>query len=238
VFRPIGSGGLTLWTTGATAEDDRSLSGWSLRDKMHWDDNGTWEDVFRQRIIGLSIRGEANAEGSDLISTIDQQGDGHADDSDIAQRFITGFNPGGYTPTAVERRLTNRNDSTTTPTVSVHSHTPDGPEVASFTGPAALDENTTKNYTFTPSAGSHLAASTLHWLRVQSGSDVRVVRARGELTLNTAADGWNIGTMVNVDDLTAEAIQSKRMKFRLKGVAAPPTRAVLCIAPSRLLSTA
>ena len=222
VVRPIGSGNVALSTTGSTAEDDRSLELWTIRDKFQRDTQGSWVDSGITRNFRLAIRGTVNTEGDQLISTIGQAGAGHTDEADVAQRFTTGFNPGGYRLTTVELRLTTRNDSTAVPTVTVHSHSPTGPEVAALRGPATLEQNTTENYTFAAPDGAILSPSTLHWLRIEAGSDVRIVNASGSPTLNTAADGWAIGRMVNVDDLSATGIQSRLLKFRVRGEAAPP----------------
>ena len=223
VFRRLGSAQTHISVTDQTTDDTRSLNDWSLRDSMHWNNSGTWQETGETRVIRLSLRGEANAQGATLISTIAQaEASGFTTESDVAQRFTTGFNPGGYSLTSVDLRLNTRNDATTTPTVTIHSHTPTGPTVATLTGPAALGENTVNNYTFAAPNGATLAPSTVHWLRIQSGNDVRIKNVTGTPTLNTATDGWNIGNMVNVDDLTATGIQSRLLKFRVRGKAAPP----------------
>ena len=63
-------------------------------------------------------------------------------DTDFAQSFTTGTNPTGYTLTSIELKLSGSpGDATATPTVKLFSVSATGTEVATFTGPAMLDDN-------------------------------------------------------------------------------------------------
>ena len=90
-----------------------------------------------------------------LVSNVEQAGGAHQTlaDNDYAQSFTTGTNATGYTLTSIELRL-NSESSTDTPTVKLHSGSANGTEVATLTGPAMLDADTTKNYAFTPTQPS------------------------------------------------------------------------------------
>ena len=83
--------------------------------------------------------------------------------SDLAQPFTTGANPAGYTLSSIELKL-DSSDRTSTPTVKLYRGSANGTSVATFTGPAMLDTNTTKTYTFTPSSTVTVLRSTTYWV--------------------------------------------------------------------------
>ena len=67
VLRNIGTEVADIWSTSVTPEDTGSLSGWSIGDRMHVENNGTWKDASSQEIVRLSIRGEANEDGAPTV---------------------------------------------------------------------------------------------------------------------------------------------------------------------------
>ena len=110
--------------------------------------------------------------------------------NDLAQSFTTGTNATGYTLNSIELRLS-AFVSTVTPTVTLHSGSATGTEVATLTGPAMLDAGTIKNYTFTPSSTSTaLLASTPYW--VVAEGDAYWVSTTSTSEDATPATGWSI----------------------------------------------
>ena len=117
---------------------------------------------------------------------------------DLAQSF-TVTNDTSYTLTSIELNLDSssaRTGSTNTPTVRLYSGSANGTLVSTFTGPAMLDTNTTKNYTFTPSSTvtlrpDYFSMSTTYW--VVAEGDTRWSYTGSASEDGTSAAGWGIG---------------------------------------------
>ena len=126
-----------------------------------------------------------------LVSNVGQAGGAHQTlaDNDYAQSFTTGANATGYTLTSIELRL-NSGSSTNTPTVKLHSGSANGTEVATLTGPAMLDADTTKNYAFTPASIVIVRKSTTYAVVVEG--DTNWSFALGSDEDATSAAGWGI----------------------------------------------
>ena len=88
--------------------------------------------------------------------------------SDLAQQFTTGANPGGYTLTGVELKLSSTTGAGP-PTVTPHSGSAHGTKVADFDGPVAVSVGATVE-TFTPTTAVTLSASTDDWVVIEGGS--------------------------------------------------------------------
>ena len=111
---------------------------------------------------------------------------------DLAQSFTTGANPTGYTLSNIELHLrTASGVSASTPTVTLHSVSATGTEVATFGGPAMLATNGTKNYTFTPTTTVTLLTSTTYWVVAKGGNGDWVYTASDSEDANSAT-GWSI----------------------------------------------
>ncbi len=114
---------------------------------------------------------------------------------DLAQSF-TVTNDTSYTLSSIELKLNSSgNSSTNTPTVRLYSGSANGTLVSTFTGPAMLDTNTTKNYTFTPSSTvtlrpDYLSMSTTYW--VVAEGDTRWSYTSSDSEDGTSAMGWGI----------------------------------------------
>ena len=86
-----------------------------------------------------------------------------------SQSFTTGANDTGYTLTSIEISLYVES-GTGPPTITLHSGSAAGTKVADFTGPPALNANTTANYAYTPTTTVTLDASTKYWVVAGSAS--------------------------------------------------------------------
>ena len=126
-----------------------------------------------------------------LVSNVEQPGGAHQtlEDNDYAQSFTTGTNATGYTLTSIELRL-NSESSTDTPTVKLHSGSANGTEVATLTGPAMLDADTTKNYAFTRTPNVTVRMSTTFAVVVEGDTNWSFALGAGEDA--TPAAGWVI----------------------------------------------
>ncbi len=110
---------------------------------------------------------------------------------DLAQQFTTG--PSASTLENIELDLRTFGNATTPPTVRIFSGSATGTEVASLSGPAALDPDTSsKVYTFTPSGTVMLAASTDYWVRLEGANQVRWRFVRSSAEDSGGAAGWSI----------------------------------------------
>ena len=151
---------------------------------------------------------------------------------DLAQSF-TVTNDTSYTLTSIELNLDSssaRTGSTNTPTVRLYSGSANGTLVSTFTGPAMLDTNTTKNYTFTPSSTvtlrpDYFSMSTTYW--VVAEGDTRWSYTGSASEDGTSAAGWGIG-----DDLEHRSPSSTgsfrtttgvSLKIRVNGTVIPDT---------------
>ena len=149
--------------------------------------------------------------------------------NDLAQSF-TVTNATSYTLTSIELNLISSStplqaSSTNTPTVRLYSGSANGTLVSTFTGPAMLDTNTTKNYTFTPSSTVTLSMSTTYW--VVAEGDTRWSYTASASEDGTSAAGWGIA-----DDLEARVSSSTgsfriitgvSLKIRVNGTVIPDT---------------
>ena len=150
---------------------------------------------------------------------------------DLAQSF-TVTNDTSYTLTSIELNLdsSGTTTSTNTPTVRLYSGSANGTLVSTFTGPAMLDTNTTKNYTFTPSSTvtlrpDYLSMSTTYW--VVAEGDTRWSYTGSASEDGTSAAGWGIA-----DDLehrspsstgSFRATTGVSLKIRVNGTVIPDT---------------
>ena len=113
----------------------------------------------------------APASADVLVSNIGQSSsDGSllAND-DVAQRFTTGSNPAGYTLSSIELRIRTGSEPAGW-IVKLFSGSANGTKVADFGTAAGIENNTTKNYTFTPSGSVTLAKDTDYWVVLEGNS--------------------------------------------------------------------
>ena len=149
---------------------------------MQWDDIGTWRNVFSQRVVRLSIRGEANEQADGLIDTLGlPDGGDYGTNTDLAQEFTTRVNPGGYRLTSVDIRMATNpapaDNAVPVPTVTIHKDSPTGTTVATLTGPSepasTVGELVRSTPTFTAPPGVVLEESTTCSLRVRGDQQLR-----------------------------------------------------------------
>ena len=88
---------------------------------------------------------------------------------DVAQRFTTGSNPAGYTLSSIELRIRTGSEPAGW-IVKLFSGSANGTKVADFGTAAGIENNTTKNYTFTPSGSVTLAKDTDYWVVLEGNS--------------------------------------------------------------------
>ena len=111
--------------------------------------------------------------------------------SDLAQQFTTGANPGGYTLTGVELKLSSTTGAGP-PTVTLHSGSAHGTKVADFDGPAAVPVGATVE-TFTPTTAVTLSASTDYWVVIEGGSsDMAWSTTTSDAEDAGSAGGWTV----------------------------------------------
>ena len=159
------------------------------------DDASNTETLTSAATATVTAGTTATCAGMCLVSNVGQtEIDGNVlSGTDAAQSFTTG-DATGYTLTNIELRLTTSTSDFTTPTVKLFSGSANGTEEATLIGPAMLDTNTTKNYTFTPSSTVTLLGSTTYWVVAEGTSDA----GGWPFTLSTSEDatsatGWEIG---------------------------------------------
>ena len=106
----------------------------------------------------------APASADVLVSNIGQSSsDGSLlANNDVAQRFTTGSNPAGYTLSSIELRIRTGSELAGW-IVKLFSGSANGTKVADF-GTTDVEQNTTKNYTFTVSGSVTLAKETDYWV--------------------------------------------------------------------------
>ena len=171
--------------------------------------------------------------GNVLVSNVGQTTEGSLSlgNNDLAQSF-TVTNDTSYTLTSIELNLNSSTSpgSTNTPTVRLYSGSANGTLVSTFTGPARLDTNTTKNYTFTPSSTvtlrpDYLSMSTTYW--VVAEGDTRWSQTGSTSEDGTSAMGWGIAD--EVESRTASSTGSFRattgfsVQIRVNGTVIPDT---------------
>ena len=127
-----------------------------------------------------------------LVSNVGQAEFGNSElvGDDFAQPFTTGGNATGYTLTSIELNLDSLS-STSTPTVKLYRGSANGTEVATLIGPAMLDTDTVKNYTFTPSSTVTLFRLNTYWVVAEGDTDWVYTASTSEDA--TSATDWEIG---------------------------------------------
>ena len=160
--------------------------------------------VWLAPLLALALwAGEAAAQSSVQVSNAGQtaSGSGSLDTHDVAQKFTTGTNDGGFTLTSVEVRLTATGGTgTAAPRVIVVRNAPTAVQhflVATLTAStASITANTPANYTFTAPANTALRPSTDYWVVVEAapsgGGDVDVIDTASGSEDATPATGWSI----------------------------------------------
>ena len=122
---------------------------------------------------------------------------------DMAQRFTTGSNAGGYALRSVDLYiLADHLSGPTPPTVKIFSGSADGAEVAVLRGPAALELNIEKTYAFTASGPVTLKPSTDYWVVAEGGT----ANWQGTASDNedaASASGWSIRDVAEYRDASS-----------------------------------
>ena len=109
---------------------------------------------------------------------------------DVAQRFTTGSHPAGYTLSSIELRIRTGSELTGW-IVKLFSGSANGTKVADFGTAAGIENNTTKNYTFTPSGSVTLARDTDYWV-VLEGNSGEWFATTSDDEDGTPESGWSI----------------------------------------------
>ena len=110
-----------------------------------------------------------------------------------AQSFVTGFNAGGYTISAVQIRLKSVSGKTTVVRIREDDNGKPGDLVATLTNPASLSSYEINTFTAPP--GTTLAASTTYWITTSEGVFIlsRLTSALTGATAEIGEPGWSIG---------------------------------------------
>ena len=110
-----------------------------------------------------------------------------------AQSFVTGFNAGGYTISAVQIRLKSVSGKTTVVRIREDDNGNPGDLVATLTNPASLSSYDINTFTAPP--GTTLAASTTYWITTSEGVFIlsRLTSALTGATAEIGEPGWSIG---------------------------------------------
>ena len=110
-----------------------------------------------------------------------------------AQSFVTGFNAGGYTISAVQIRLKSVSGKTTVVRIREDDNGNPGDLVATLTNPASLSSYEINTFTAPP--GTTLAASTTYWITTSEGVFIlsRLTSALTGATAEIGEPGWSIG---------------------------------------------
>ena len=132
-----------------------------------------------------------------LVSNMEQSsesfllGSHNSQEYDIAQEFTTGGHAAGYTLTSVELTLY-PDSSTGVPTVKVVSGSARGTTLATLSGPASLEANTAKDYTFRASGAITLNPSTRYWMVFEGLGEGGIDTARTVDEDSESLSGWSI----------------------------------------------
>ena len=141
-----------------------------------------------------------------LVSNLGQMREGvrgRFNHNDLAQRFTTGSNAGGYTLRSVDLLLyTDNHSGTIPPTVKIFSGSADGVEVAVLRGPAALALYTIKTYAFTASGTVTLDPSTDYWVVAEGGAAIWLGTASDDEDA-VSASGWSIRDVAEYRDASS-----------------------------------
>ena len=126
-----------------------------------------------------------------LVSNTDKTSSGSSS-AVGAQSFVTGANPGGYTISEVQVRLSNVNGKSTSVRIRENNNSDEpGALVATLTNPGILTDGLN---TFTAPPGTMLVASTTYWITFNE--EVTGSRANVAITNSddeTGETGWSIG---------------------------------------------
>ena len=126
-----------------------------------------------------------------LVSNTDRTSSGSSS-AVGAQSFVTGANPGGYTISEVQVRLSNVNGKSTSVRIRENNNSDEpGALVATLTNPGILTDGLN---TFTAPPGTMLVASTTYWITFNE--EVTGSRANVAITYSddeTGETGWSIG---------------------------------------------
>ena len=130
---------------------------------------------------GLLVRNTGEALANGVTSSIN------------AQSFVTGFNAGGYTISAVQIRLKSVSGKTTVVRIREDDNGNPGDLVATLTNPASLSSYDINMFTAPP--GTTLAASTTYWITTGEGIFIlsRLTSALTGATAEIGEPGWSIG---------------------------------------------
>ena len=173
------------------SDDETGETGWSIGDSSlnRNSETASWGGIDTSLLItikGTAIPTATVVSNTHLSGT--ESGNGFE-----AQSFETGANLDGYTVSEVDIRFGETSGRSTN--VKIRENNADnqpGDLVATLTNPGTLTADSLN--TFTPPAGTTLAASTTYWLTVNEG----VSRNRADIRLNdanaeTGETGWSIG---------------------------------------------
>ena len=111
-------------------------------------------------------------------------------DFDVSIEFTTGTGAGSFILDSVEVTLRTRSN-TVTPTMKLLRGSATGTEVATLSGPASLDANSTKAYSFSPSSSVTLSSGTNYGITLEGGQ-ADVVRAETYRGEEAAEPGWTL----------------------------------------------
>ena len=141
-----------------------------------------------------------------LVSNLGQMREGvrgRFNHNDLAQRFTTGSNAGGYALRSVDLLLyTDNHSGTIPPTVKIFSGSADGVEVAVLRGPAALALYAIKTYAFTASGTVTLDPSTDYWVVAEGGAAIWLGTASDDEDA-ASASGWSIRDVAEYRDASS-----------------------------------
>ena len=139
-----------------------------------------------------------------------------------AQSFETGPNAGGYTVSEVDMRLGTASGRSARVSIRDDDTGKPGDLVATLTNPGTLTADSLN--TFTPPAGTTLAASTTYWITVNEGissnrAEFRIVSQNGQ----TGETGWNIGdsSLRRVSEADIWSTSTSSLLMAIKGTAIP-----------------
>ena len=167
--------------------------------------------------------------GNVLVSNVGQTTSGSLwlGNDDLAQSF-TVTNDTSYTLSSIELNLNSSSSpsSTNTPTVRLYSGSANGTLVSTFTGPARLDTNTTKNYTFTPSSTvtlrpDYLSMSTTYW--VVAEGDTRWSYTGSTSEDGTSAMGWGIADDLEAEPQVQPEVSGQLLEFPFRSASTVPS---------------
>ncbi len=220
----VEGGGGGLWETTANGEDAGSAAGWSIADGSQTRATATASFVDEAtNSLQVQVNGNIVPAPSMLVSNVFTVTDGNSSTTDgrtsvVTQGFTTGGFEHGYRLYSVDLRFETFG-VTTPPTVTLHSGSASGPVVTTFSGPASLDANADKQYTFTAPGIVTLVKNTQYWIKVAIPTGGAMNSARYLVHLNhrtteeeASAEGWSIA-----DTLGGTIYETNPVRMRLNG---------------------